>query len=85
MHEMSIAMEICRIAEVQLGARVSKLVEVGVQVGARAGVEVTNLEFCLQTLLMQPPFMRAVPRFEHCGGDELRVSYLEVDDDSPPN
>jgi Zn finger protein HypA/HybF involved in hydrogenase expression len=84
MHEMSLAMEICRIAEAHAGpAGPARIVEVGVEVGDAAGVEPENLEFCLETLLSQPPFRRAVPCLARLPGDVLRVSYLEVDDGSP--
>ena len=84
MHEMSLALEICRIAEQHAGrAGPAQIVEVGVEVGDASGVEPANLEFCLEALLSQPPFRRAVPRLARLPGDVLRVSYLEVDDGSP--
>jgi len=39
MHEMSLALEIGRIAELQAGASVRKVITVGVDVGDEAGVE----------------------------------------------
>jgi hypothetical protein len=65
MHEMSVALEVCRVAEA---------------VGDHAGLEIGNFEFCLETLLAHPPFGRAKPLIERSRGDELRVQYLEVDD-----
>ncbi len=83
-HEMSLAFEICRIAERAAGPeRVGQIVEVGVQVGDDAGVEPENLSFCLEVLLRQPPFVNAVPRLLRQPGDVLRVDYLEVDDGRP--
>lgn len=82
MHELSIALEVCRIAEVQVGREALALVtEVGVEVGDDAGVEVGSLQFCLEALLSSPPFRSARPLITRTGGDVLRVSYLELDDE----
>jgi Zn finger protein HypA/HybF involved in hydrogenase expression len=81
MHEMSIALEVCRIAEARLAhEKLERLVGVGVVVGDDAGVEPANLQFCLDALLTQPPFRRATAKIERCVGDTLRVDYLEVDE-----
>lgn len=84
MHEMSIAMEICRIAEEAVGReRLADVREVAVEVGDRAGVERENLAFCLEALLAEPPFDGGRPVLIPAPGDELRVLHLEVDDDGP--
>ena len=84
MHEMSVALEICRIAEEQAGpAGAGSVVTVGVEVGDDAGVEVSSLAFCLEALLSQPPFAAAKPAITRLHGDALRVTYLEVDDGRP--
>ena len=86
MHELSIALEVCRIAEGQANAAGSdptRVVAVGIEVGDAAGVELSSLSFCLETLLSQPPFARARPVVTRLAGDTLRVSYLEVDDGRP--
>lgn len=84
MHEMSVAMEVCRIAEEQVGRDAARdVLTVGVEVGDDAGVEVSSLTFCLETLLAEPPFAGATPVIERRPGDVLRVSYLEVDDGRP--
>jgi len=81
MHEMSVALEVCRVAEAQVGRdRLADVLLVAVEVGDHAGLEVGNFEFCLETLLAHPPFGRARPLIERSRGDELRVQYLEVDD-----
>lgn len=83
MHEMSVALDVCRIAEEQVGAALlASVTEVGLEVGDRSGLEVANLEFCLEALLGAPPFGRARPAITRLPGDELRVTYLEVDDGS---
>ena len=81
MHEMGVALEICRIAEQRVGTAAACLItEIGVVVGSEAGVEPSSLEFCLEALLAVPPFGQAKPRIEPEAGDALRVDYLEVDD-----
>ncbi len=86
MHEMSIAMEVCRIAEDQVGMdALWQVREIGVVVGRQSGVEPDNLCFCLEALLEIEPFRGARPALELTPGDDLRVSYLEMDDDHPPN
>lgn len=52
MHEMSLALEIGEICERELArAAGDRLLEVGVEVGAFAGVEVETLRFCLDAVL----------------------------------
>jgi Zn finger protein HypA/HybF involved in hydrogenase expression len=84
MHELSIALEVCRMAEERLGREaLPRVVAVGVDVGDDAGIEPENLSFCLEALLGAPPFRRATPRITRLPGDVLRLAYLEVDDDRP--
>lgn len=87
MHEMSIALEVCRMAEERLGGPgegggggPGSLIAVGVEVGDDAGVEPENLSFCLEALLSTPPFQGARPVILRQPGDVLRLAYLEVDD-----
>jgi hypothetical protein len=64
---MSVAHEICRMAEERLGRDVlADVVEVGVVVGDEAGIVAENLEFCLEALLSAPPFAGARPSIERC-------------------
>ncbi len=81
MHEMSVALEVCRLAGERLGATAPKLVAVGVTVGDDAGVEPENLAFCLEAVLAEPPFRGAAPHVIRERGDALYLTYLEVDDD----
>lgn len=84
MHEMSIALEVCRIAEQQVGRdALGSVVAVGLEVGDDAGVEFGSLAFCLETLLAAPPFAGAKPVITRRPGDVLRVSYMEVEDGRP--
>ena len=86
MHELSIAMEVCRIAEQQVGiAAMPRVREIGLVVGQTSGVEPDSLRFCLDALLDQPPFRGARTALEMTDGDDLRVAYLDLDDDDPPN
>ena len=86
MHEMSIALEVCRIAEGQVGLdTLPQVTEVGLLVGNDSGIEVENFRFCLEALLDAPPFQHARAVLERCPGDVLRVTYLEVDDGCPEN
>lgn len=80
MHELSVAIEVCRIAEERLGtARAHRLRLVALDVGADAGLEPSNLEFCLETLLRQPPFGHARLQLTPVAGDDVRIDYLEVE------
>ncbi len=81
---MSVALEVCRIAEAHVGREgLARVVEVGLEVGDDAGVELGSLEFCLEALLTHPPFAGARPALMRVGGDALRVTYLEVEDGDP--
>ena len=85
MHEMSVALEVCRLAEERLGREtLPRVVTVGVEVGDTAGVEVSSLEFCLEAVLAAPPFTGAKPEITRLSGDVLRLSYLEVEDGVGP-
>lgn len=82
MHEMSVALEVCRVVERQVGpGALADVVEVGLDVGDDAGVEIGNLEFCLGVLLSSPPFRDGRPAIRRRPGTVLDVTYLEVDDD----
>jgi Zn finger protein HypA/HybF involved in hydrogenase expression len=84
MHELSIAMEVCRLAEARLGtAGCAAVRRVAVEVGDQAGVEPESLAFCLEVLLAEPPFGAARPVIVRQPGEVLRVAYLEVDDGDP--
>ena len=84
MHEMSVAMEVCRLAEERFSpAELPQLITVGLDVGDDSGLEPDNLLFCLEALLAAPPFHNARPDLTRCPGDVLRVTYLELDDDRP--
>lgn len=82
MHEMSVALEIARIAEEKLGHSARDLVTVAIDVGDNAGVEPSSLEFCLDAVFRTPPFTGVKPRIQRCSGNVLRVAYMEIDDGS---
>ncbi len=84
MHEMSLALDVCRIAEETVGQdRLEQVTAVGLEVGERSGIELDNFAFCLEALLASPPFGKARPIIEQLPGDDLRVTWVEVDDGSP--
>lgn len=84
MHEMSLAQEVCNIAESQVPPdQVSRIVAVGLEVGLDAGIEPNSLTFWLEFLLTSPPFKAARPVVEQVEGSVFRVTYLEVDDGGP--
>jgi Zn finger protein HypA/HybF involved in hydrogenase expression len=84
MHELSLALEVCRIAEAHTGPHpATAVVRVGVEVGEDSGLELENFRFCLAVLLSEPPFAGARPELVRCPGDDLRVAYVEVDDGGP--
>jgi len=84
MHELSLALEVCRIAEQHAAPHAASAVRaVAVTVGADAGIEVDNFRFCLEALLGEPPFAGARLEIQPTAGDDLKVTYLEVDDGRP--
>jgi Zn finger protein HypA/HybF involved in hydrogenase expression len=86
MHELSVAIEICHLAERSAGAAGPAAVRVvAVEMGDDAGLEPANLSFCLETLLAAPPFGMARPLLQRVPGHDLRVAWLEVDDGRPDN
>lgn len=89
MHELSLANEICSIVEreVQRERGVGALGHVtlvAVEVGHEANVEPGSLQFCLDALLSTHPFGRGRSMIEMTSGDDLRVSWFEIDDEEPP-
>lgn len=80
MHEMSVALEIARIAEAKLGDGCAQLVTVAVQVGDHAGVEPASLAFCLDAVFSTPPFRGARSEILRSADDALQLAYLEIDD-----
>jgi Zn finger protein HypA/HybF involved in hydrogenase expression len=74
-------MDVCRITEENVGRSSLGLVrEVGLEVGDRSGVEFGTFQFCLESLLSAPPFRDSTARIQRTPGDELRVTYVEVED-----
>ena len=81
MHELSIALSVCQMAEDRLGRRALRQVKrIGLTVGEDAGVEFGSLEFCLDVLLNAPPFSGARAEIARTKGSDLLLDYMEVDD-----
>ncbi len=59
----------------------ARVTAVGLDVGDRSGIEIDNFEFCLEALLGSSPFGNARPEIRRLEGDELSVTYVEVEDD----
>jgi Zn finger protein HypA/HybF involved in hydrogenase expression len=84
MHELSVAVEVCRMAEARLPPEdLPRLRIVELIVGDQSGLEPENLRFCLEALLGAPPFGRAAPAITHAAGRDLALARLVVDDDGP--
>ena len=84
MHELSLALEVCRLAEdVMIRERAVAVRAIGVEVGDDAGIEVQNFRFCLDALLSGPPLAGARAEILPFPGDVLRLAYVEVDDGRP--
>jgi Zn finger protein HypA/HybF involved in hydrogenase expression len=81
MHELSLAIEIGRLAEEKLGPDVSRCRAVGVEVGTESGIEPSALEFCLEAVFSHPPFCGVRPVLERPPGDIFQVTWFEVEDD----
>lgn len=81
MHDLSMALEVCRRAErLMLADDAVKVTALGVEIGADSGVELENFRFCLETLLQDPPFNGTRAELTPVGGDDLRLTWVEVDD-----
>lgn len=84
MHELSLALEVCRLAgEILERERGSSVRSLGVEVGDDAGIELENFRFCLDALLTEPPLTGARAEILPARGDVLRLTYVEVDDGRP--
>lgn len=84
MHELSLALEVCRLAEQVLEREQGVAVRgIGVAVGPEAGIELASFRFCLESLLLEPPFSGARAELVPASGDTLQLSYVEVDDGRP--
>lgn len=83
MHELSLALEVCRLAEHAVAPGGGRVLRVGVEVGDDAGVEVENFRFCLDALLSEAPFHGAATELIRAPGEELRLAWVEVDDGRP--
>jgi Zn finger protein HypA/HybF involved in hydrogenase expression len=84
MHELSLAIEIGRLAAEKLGDAVPRCVAVGVDVGTESGVEPSALAFCLEAVLSEPPWRGARPVLTHPVGDIFQVTWFEIEDDDGP-
>lgn len=83
MHELSLALEVCHLAEHAVAQGGGRVLRVGVEVGDDAGVEVENFRFCLDALLSEAPFHGAVAELIRAPGEEFRLAWVEVDDGRP--
>lgn len=84
MHELSVAVEVCRMAEERLRPEERvRLRTVEIILGEDAGLEPDNLRFCLEALLGAPPFGRAAPAITLIPGRDLALARMLVDDDDP--
>jgi Zn finger protein HypA/HybF involved in hydrogenase expression len=80
-HELSLALEVCRIAEAHLPAGGPvRVLALGVELGEEAGIERASFRFCLEALLSEAPFSGARADITLRPGDDLRLAYVEVDD-----
>jgi Zn finger protein HypA/HybF involved in hydrogenase expression len=81
MHEMSVALEVCRLAEEQVGrGGLPRVTAIGLDVGVESGLVIENLTFCLEALLTSPPFVAARVVVARTPGNALRLDWLEIDD-----
>ncbi len=86
MHELSLALEVCRIAEEVLEREGGRSIRaIGVEVGDDAGIEVESFRFCLEALVSEPPFVGGSAQLLPGVGSALRLAYVEVDDGRPDN
>jgi Zn finger protein HypA/HybF involved in hydrogenase expression len=86
MHEFSVATEICRLVEERAAPLpATAVVAIGLEMGDESGLEPDNLIFCLDTLLGTEPFAGATTELVRTPGREMRLTYVEVDDERTPD
>ena len=84
MHELSLALEVCRMAEEVMHRERGVAVRgLGVEVGRDTGVELDNFRFCLDALMQEPPFQGGTAEYLPAEGDTFRLAYVEVEDGRP--
>jgi Zn finger protein HypA/HybF involved in hydrogenase expression len=83
-HELSLALEVCRIAEAVLEREGGRSIRgIGVEVGDDAGIELESFRFCLDALVSEPPFVGGSAKLLPGAGSTLRLAFVEVDDGRP--
>ena len=90
MHEMGIASSVLEAVDKELhaypGERAAKI---GLEIGEFAGVDPESLRFCFEAIARSSGLAPLELEIEWCKagegrrGDELRIAYLELEDDEP--
>lgn len=83
MHEMGIANSVLDAVRAEAlrypGGRVEK---VGIRLGEYSGVDTESLKFCFEALTRQTDLEHLILEIEfRPGGEELDLSYLEIEED----
>ncbi len=81
MHELGIATSIIDAVKAEAARRPgARPVRVGLRVGELAGVSADSLAFCFESLVHGTELESVVLAVETPAGDELELSYLELED-----
>jgi hydrogenase nickel incorporation protein HypA/HybF len=79
-HELGIAGALIAAVEAEASRRrPARVVRAGVRIGQLAGVDAEALRFCVEALVEATPLETMALDIELAAGDELDLTYLEVD------
>ncbi|MGD0015151.1 MAG: hydrogenase maturation nickel metallochaperone HypA [Bryobacteraceae bacterium] len=81
MHEMGIASSVIEAVRAEAAKRPgARVVQVGLRIGALAGVDRDSLSFCFQALVQDTDLASARLAIEGAAGDELDITWLELEE-----
>ena len=81
MHELGMAASILEAVRAEAAPRApARPVKVGIRVGGMAGVDRDSLSFCFEALVKDSELAGLALDIEPAFGDELELSYLELEE-----
>jgi hydrogenase nickel incorporation protein HypA/HybF len=81
MHELGIATSVIEAVRAEAARRPgARVTGIGMRLGGLSGVDRASLAFCYEALVKDTELEAAVLAIEDSPGDELDLSYLELED-----